>query len=129
MWEHGKSWFILIVGLLLTTFGLVPLLNQWNVIAFDIPFIESLMGTALAYILALAGLFLIVDGVMEGGFTHPWGMISVTVGFLVLLLGVIPLLNTFGVISFGIPGLDLIVYRIIFTIEGVMAIIGAWSLQ
>lgn len=127
MWEGGRSLLSLVIGILLAGFGLIPLLNKWGVIGFNIAFLDSITGMIIFYILAAAGLFLIIDGFMEGGFTEPWGMISIVVGFLVLVLGVIPLLNNFGVIGFSIPFLTITVYRIIFAIEGVIAIIGAWA--
>ena len=129
-WEGGRSAFSFIIGIILLIVGLVPLLNQWGILGFQLPeFVNTLLGTGIIYILAFVGLFTIIDGFMEGGFTEPWGLISIVIGLIVLVLGIIPLLASFGVISFSIPFLTLTVYKVIFSIEGIVAIIGAFAQQ
>ena len=128
MWDNPQSLISFIVGLILSALGIIPLLNAAGVIAFGLPeFLSGIVGAIVMYLLAGSGIYLLVEGFMEG-FDHPMGKISVLVGFLVLVIGIIPLLNSFGIITFGIPFLSLTLFRILFVIEGLLLIFGAFNM-
>ena len=126
-WEGGKSFVGLVVGLLLTALGIIPLLQQYKIISFGLPtFLNGLLGSVIMYVLAATGLYLIVQGFMEG-FDSTIGKVTVVAGLVILVLGVIPLLSSFGVIAFSIPFLTLTIFRVIFVIEGILLVIGAFN--
>jgi len=128
LWEGGRSWSSLIVGFVLMVLGIIPLLNSWGVIQFSLPgFLNSLLAVAALYIISAGGFYLLIDGFLEWG--NPMAWLTFVVALVVLVLGTIPLLNQFGVVSFTIPYLNMTIYQIIFTIEGFFLFIGAFLME
>ena len=126
MWGAPKSLPSLIVGLLLLAMGLIPILNMMGIIGFALPEILSgLVSKIIFWVVAVAGLYLIIDAFME--FDEPIGKVALLVGILVLVIGLIPLLQQFGIIGFGLPAMSAIIYNIIFAVEGILLIISAWN--
>lgn len=124
MWESPVSPWSLTIGAILTVLGGIPLLNSWGVLPFGLPaFLTSLIVTVAAYLLAGGGLFLLIDAWGEWG--EHIGQVSLIIGLLVIALGLIQILGSFGVIPMLIS-LPIIAYNIIFVVEGVLLIIGAW---
>jgi hypothetical protein len=110
------------VGVLLAAFGVLPLLNKWGVLGFQIPFISNLAINVLIWIVAIGGVYVVIDGFIEPpAYTLHW--LLILVGIVLLIFGLIPILNGFGIIPFSIPLGDM-VYRILITAEGVLLIIG-----
>ena len=110
------------VGILLAAFGILPLLNKWGVLGFNIPFISNLAVNVLVWIVAIGGVYVVIDGFIEPpAYTLHW--LLILVGIVLLIFGLIPILNGFGVIPFNIPLGDMI-YRILITAEGVLLVIG-----
>lgn len=129
--EHvfqGKNLLSLILGIILLALGLIPLLNTWGVIGFALPeFLVTIVSQIFIYLVAGGGLWLLVDGFHEG--THSTeGKVTMGVGFLVLLIGVINILQQFKVIPFGIPFLTPVVYSVIFTLEGILLVVAAFTM-
>ena len=126
MWEGGRSWLSLICGVLLIALGIIPLIGSLT--GFNLPeFMTGIVGQIAIYIIAAAGLYLIIDMFLEWG--EDWAWISMVAGVIFLGLGVVGVLNQFGVLNFG----DIIktyltntVYNIIFVIEGIALAIGAF---
>ena len=125
MWEHEKSWISFLLGLVLLILGGIPLINWLGLVAFNLPsMFLTLTPQILLYIAAAGGVYLIVDVFGEWG--EWYGYASLALGIVVILAGLIPLLNYFGVIGFSIPGLSPVVYNIVFIIEAFFLIIGAF---
>lgn len=124
MWESPVSPMSLTAGAVLTALGLIPLLNQLNLIGFGLPgFLTGLVGMIAVYLLAAGGLFLLIDAWGEWG--EHIGTVSLIVGLVVLALGIAQILAMFKFIplAFEIP---LIVYNILFVVEGILLILGSW---
>jgi hypothetical protein len=127
MWDNPRSIFSFLIGLVLTAFGIIPLLQQYKVISFGLPaFLNGFLGSVIMYVLAATGLYLIVQGFMEG-FDSTIGKVTVVAGLVILAVGLIPLLNTFHVITFSIPFLTMTIFRVIFVIEGILLVIGSFN--
>ena len=124
--DEPKGWISMIVGIILLAIGLIPLLNGWGVLPFGLPgFLTGLLSGTVVYILAIGALYLIIDAFMED-VGDPIGMTTLIVGILIFALGIITLLNSFGVIGFSIPFLNEMIYNILFAIEGILLIIAAF---
>ena len=110
------------VGVVLAAFGILPLLNKWGILGFNIPFIGNLAIDALIWVVAIGGAYVVVDGFIEPpAYTLHW--LLILLGIVLLIFGLIPILNNFGVIGFNIPLGDMI-YRILITVEGALLIVG-----
>jgi hypothetical protein len=128
MWEHGRSFPSLITGSLLFLLGLIPLLSQIGLIGFKMPeSIGVLVGNIDLYLIAAGGCYLLIDGFLQWG--NPMAWVTFILAVAVLIIGIIPLLNQFGVIGFTIPFLSLTVYYILFVIEGIFLAIGAFLME
>ncbi|MBW2999135.1 hypothetical protein KY339_00555 [Candidatus Woesearchaeota archaeon] len=127
-WETARSLPSLIIGLILLALGLIPLLNNWGVIAFVLPaFLSNVIAAIALWIIAGGGLYLVIDTFLEWG--NPMAWLSFIVGIVVLAVGLIPLLNSFGVIGFNIPFLSVTVYNIIFVIEGFALFLASFFME
>jgi hypothetical protein len=110
------------IGLLLTAFGILPLLAKWGMVKFTIPFIGNLAVDVLIWIVALAGAYVVIDGFIEPpAYSLHW--ILILIGSILLIVGLIPILSNLKIIGFNIPLGDMI-YRIIITVEGILLVIG-----
>ncbi len=128
MWEGGRSTVSFVLGLILIAVGLIPILNQFGVIPFGLPaFLSGLVSSIIIWLIAGSGLYLIIESFMEG-LDEPSAKWLLIVGLVVLALGLIPLLNSLGVIQFTVPLLSMMLFRIIFVIEGILMIIGAFNM-
>ncbi|MCX8147570.1 MAG: hypothetical protein N3D84_03825, partial [Candidatus Woesearchaeota archaeon] len=55
-----------VVGLILIAFGLIPLLNKFGAIKWNLPgFLVNLPTSVLVWIVAIAGLYILIDGFIE----------------------------------------------------------------
>ena len=83
------------------------------------------------YILAGAGLYLAVESIREILNSNKIGMISFVVGAVVLLIGLLPLLNGYGIgpAWFAFPWLSTMVYQILFIIEGLFLFIAMFAME
>lgn len=96
MWEKTDT-LSLILGILITILGLVPLLNQMGVIAFALPGI--LNNEILIWVAALAGLYTGYIGFTEEDSVMKWP--TRIVGGLVFILGLVSILGSFDLIAFA----------------------------
>ncbi len=125
--DQPKGWISLILGLALLVLGVLPILEKLGILgANPIAFVtDTLTINILQYIVAAAGLVLIIDAFMEMDSLRIWTLI---VGLVVLALGLIPVLSSFGVIGFTIPFLTALIYQIIFILEGILLVIAAFAM-
>ena len=127
--DQPKGWISLILGLILMVIGVIPLLATLKVIASNpIAIVTNVLGlNILQYIVAIAGIVLIVDAFMEMDAIRA---ISLIVGIIIVALGTVPVLSSFGVIpAVGfLSFLTATVYHAIFVIEGLFLVIAAFAM-
>lgn len=125
---HWGEWYdsgiSLVLGIILLVLGGVPLLNQFTALSLSLGPLDSFVAQILLYVCALGGLWLLFDAFWgkEHGFMMWAGII---VGLVVLAVGLIPLLNQFGVIAWGLPVISMTVYHVLFVIEAVLLFVSA----
>lgn len=125
--DQPKGWISLILGLILMGIGILPLLEKFKLIGANpiAPVTNILTVSILQYVVAIAGLVLIIDAFMEMDTIR---VVSLIIGIIVLASGIIPVLNSFHVIGFTIPYLTVTVYHVVFIIEGIFLIIAAFAM-
>src|SRR3989344_1803447 len=121
-----KVWLSGLVGFVVFAAGLIPLLERFNIVDWGI---SNFMGSsafmsAAPYLLAALGLYLAIESVIELTNSNHIGWLSFFIGIAIMVVGVLPALQSFG-IGPGLFGLELpiLVYHIIFVIEGLFLMI------
>lgn len=122
-WMGGRSFFTLVLGLLLFGLGALPLLNRFGVIDWTLPF--GMPSIVLLGIMTIGGAYLMIAGFMEvAGFGGgAIGTISIISGIVVAAAGVLKFLNMYAGILGFIQG---IIINIIFVVMGILMILGAF---
>jgi len=123
---EGRKYFGLILGLIFLALGVIPLLNQFGIIAFSLPTIPQMVLWILGVI---GGILLLIDAMKEGQFRQGLMIVSLILALALLVISVIPLLGTFGVISFALPAIGKTIIDVLFAVAGIMLIIGAFAAQ
>ena len=124
---NARKIFSVVLGLIFLALGVIPLLNYFKVMSFSLPTVPLI---ALS-ILALAGAVMLVwDGFKEEsqGFTGAnkvIGIISIVVALILIVWG----LNYFGILPFSLPSIAQLIIDIIFTLAGLLLIIGAFAVS
>lgn len=125
-----RDWLSFFVGLGIFLIGVIPLLNYFGVLPIELPGILATLPTTIAvWIIALAGVYIIIDGIIEpdGNMLH---MLLLGMGILFVVVGLIPILYSFGIIPFTIPFLgNLVVYNIVLTVEGIMLMTAGFTMR
>lgn len=121
MLDEPKYWVSLILGLIVTALGVIPLLQLWGIIDFTLPGFLLFSWDILLWITAAVGAYLLIDSFISEQDTLMW--VSVVVAVLILAITVIQILNNMGIVGFAVPLLNLTVLRVLFTIEGIGLII------
>jgi hypothetical protein len=124
--DEPKGRISILVGILVTALGLVPLLNAWGVIGFNWPevVLNLIPGVAIWALPALA-LFLFADAVDEDDTIRT---MTIILGLVFLAFGAIQILNKFGVIGFGLNLSD-VVYQVAFVVEGLFLTIATFAMD
>ena len=120
-WDTPKSLPGLILGLIILSMGVFPLLNKFGVINFDLPYTPA--GIVLEIILTIGGIYLLIMGIMEDVDFMKW--VSILSGIIVTVIGIIPLLANFG-INIAIPFLAFLYSPYLYVIIGLMMLIGVF---
>tara|TARA_Y100000294_G_scaffold136039_2_gene128853 strand:+ start:2641 stop:3006 length:366 start_codon:yes stop_codon:yes gene_type:complete len=110
----------LVLGIIIFVIGLLGVLSGINILKFQIPLTIDI----LAWILAVGGVYLIIESITEFGARRGAALL---VAFIVLAVALMPILNQLGFIAFSIPGINLLVYHILLTVEGIFLIINAFG--
>ena len=121
-----RSWMSLIFGVILSALGLIPLLNSFKVIGWSIP---ELPLFAIRIILIIAGILLLWDSTYEIWQARAWWILSIVFGIPILILGVVPILNQYGVLSFTLDFIPQMVLNILTFLAGFVLIIDAWKAE
>jgi len=120
----ARNWISFIMGVILLIVGGIPLLFSYNVLDFTIPALPTYIFKVLAII---GGFILLIDATKEtvhGRRVYMW--MSILVGVPILAVGLIRVLNQYGVISFQL-GLSELISNIITTAAGVVLFIDSWK--
>jgi lysylphosphatidylglycerol synthetase-like protein (DUF2156 family) len=125
IFEGNKSILSLILGVILLTLGIIPLLNKLDVIKWQLPPIPKIV---LLVLLSTGGFYLIIDGLIEHSVGSSLAWISIIVGLLVVTMGLIPLLNIFNIISLEFTFITVVMINIAFVVTGILLVIGAFML-
>lgn len=116
----------LFLGVVFLAFGLIPLLNQFGVIGFSIPQLPKI----ILYVLSVVGaVILLWDAIGEGmsmgmGISQMLRPATFVMAVVLLAIGLIPLLNSFGVIGFNLPEFAAIVLNILYVVTGALLLYG-----
>lgn len=94
-----KATLSMILGILVTLSGLVPLFNTFNIINFSIPHLVSVL---IWIIVSFGGLYLVIDAVI--GFSEtmtmlPW--LGLFAGIVISVMGIVPLLMELGLLNYA----------------------------
>src|SRR3989338_2410973 len=118
-----KNLFSLIAGAVLAALTGIPLLNQWGVIGWNLPdALQSLPLNLIMWVVAVGGFWLIIESHFE---SHSLKPVFLFVGLIILALGLIPILNSFGYLPFGLGFLSESVWKVILCIEGILMMLFA----
>ena len=120
-WDTPKSLPGLILGLIILAMGIFPLLNQFGVIGFDLPYTPA--GIVLEIILTIGGIYLFIMGIMEDVDFMKW--VSIIAGIIVATIGILPLLANFG-INITLPFLAFLYSPFLYVIIGLLMLIGVF---
>ncbi len=125
---HGRfglrSWMSMILGILLFLVGAVPLANKFGWVAWQFPELSQFI---LRILFLAAGLFLIWDATHEIYNNRMFMVMSLIFGIPILILGLIPVLNQFGVIGFTLELSGFILLEILTAISGLVLLFDAWK--
>ena len=112
----------LILGALLIGYGGIKLLSYHEVIQFNIPSIPIIIYT-LSIVVTVGGASLILDSFKEKSFLK-W--ISLALGFIAVVLSVIPTLHQINAITFEIPSYPEFINFYLYFSAGILLIIAAF---
>lgn len=123
--DDPKNWSALIIGFLLMALGILPILQNFKIINWAGFLTGSWFMTIAPYLLAVGGIYLLIDSFMEDDNMR---IISIIVSILIIAVGVINALSAFKIIGFSIPFIGPMIYYSLFIIEGLFLIIAAFAM-
>ncbi len=116
----------MIAGFIFLALGLIPLLNKFGVVGFNLPL--SPVGIFLWIIAIAAGIILLWDAIGENmammGFAQQVRVATLVIGLAMLAIGVIPILHSMKVIGFDIPPIADTIKNVLFVAVGFLLIYG-----
>lgn len=127
-----KDWLSLFIGLIIFLAGLFPLLNKLNMGPSWFS-LEALgpIGNMLPYIVAGIGFYLMINSVIEITNSNSVGWISFLIAVIVLALGVLQVLSSFGIGPswFALSFIKGTIYNVIFLVQGIFLMIAAFAME
>ena len=119
-----RDWISGFVGAGILLLGLLPMLGY-------LTFLNDLSATLLTWIVAIAGLYLAVNSIIEITNSNIVGWWSFGIAIAVLIVGLFPILHGFGIgLSwFDFSWLNRTAYNIIFIIEGAFLMIATFAME
>ena len=119
-----RDWISGIVGLIIFLLGLLPMLGYFT-------FLNDLSPTLLVWIIAGAGFYLAINSIIEITNSNIVGWWSFGVAIAVLVIGLFPVLHSFGIgpAWFAFNWLNRTAYNVIFIIEGVFLMIATFAME
>ena len=121
---QARDWISGLVGLIIGLLGLLPLLGKFTAL-------NNLPISLLIWIVAGAGFYLAINSIIEITNSNIIGWWSFGVAITVLIIGLLPLLNSFsiGPVWFEFKWLTRTAYNIIFIIEGFFLMIATFAME
>ena len=119
-----RDWISGAVGAIILLLGLMPLIGRFT-------FLNDLPATLLTWIVALAGLYLAVNSIIEITNSNIVGWWSFGIAVAVLIIGLFPVLHSIGIgpAWFEFGWLNRTAYNIIFILEGVFLMIATFAME
>ena len=116
-----RDWISGITGAVLFLLGLAPLLGWLKT--------DFLPTTIITWIIAIAGLILLQDAIVEITNSNIIGWATLIVALLVLLIGILPILHSLGIGPeyFEFKWISRTIYNLIFIVEGVFLMIATFA--
>lgn len=128
-----KDWFSGLVGFVVFALGLVPLLEQFNIVNWGISSFMSSSGflSVAPYVLAILGFYLAIESVIELTNSNHIGWLSFLIGVVIMAAGLLPALQQLFGIGPGLFGLAVpaLIYHIIFIVEGLFLMIAMFAME
>lgn len=129
---EAKDWMSGLVGVIVLLAGLIPILERFTTLNLGVSNLlsSSAVLAALPFILAILGFYLAIESVIELTNSNHIGWLSFLIGVAVMVIGILPALNSLGV-GPGLFGVELpmIVYNVIFVVEGVFLMIAMFAME
>ena len=123
VWETEDT-IDIILSVVITALGLIPLLNNYNIISFALPAIFS--NTILVYAITLIAIYLIITGFRYySDSVMKWP--TLLVGGIVFLLGLANILGKFDVLNFAGEANFAIFMNIIYTLVWIFLLLAAFT--
>lgn len=127
---EAKDWISLFVGAIVFSLGLLPILNGMNVGPswFALSFLPVQI---FAYIIAIAGFYLMVESVIEITNSNAIGWWSFVIAGLLMTVGILQVLAKFNVGPswFEFSWLKPMAYYLIFMVEGLFLMIAMFAME
>ena len=119
-----RDWVSGLIGAVILLLGLFPLLGKFE-------FLNNLPVSLLTWVVAGAGLYLAMNSIIEITNSNVVGWWSFITAIIVLVIGLMPLLHSFGIgpAWFEFKWLSRTVYNVIFIIEGFFLMIATFAME
>jgi hypothetical protein len=114
----------MILGILLVAIALIPLLYSMGTIGWNIPAVPAF---AFRIIMIVAGVFLLWDATHEVYQQSAWMWLSIIAGIPIFALGLIPVLNHYGIIGWNIEFIGGTILNVLTAFAGIVLFIDAWK--
>ncbi len=119
-----RDWISGLAGAIIFLLGLLPLIGRFT-------FLNNLPVSLVIWIVAGAGFYLAVNSIIEITNSNIVGWWSFGIALVVLIIGLLPLLHSFGIGSawFEFKWLSKTIYNVIFVIEGIFLMIATFAME
>ncbi len=116
-----KDWISFFVGAAVFLLGFLPLFKKMDILPIAV----------FAYIASAAGFYLMINSVIEITNSNIIGWWSFIIAVIVLLIGLPPMLSSFGVgpAWFNFTWVSQTIYHIIFMVEGAFLMIACFAME
>jgi hypothetical protein len=122
---YTKNVIAIIFGLIVFVLGVIPLLNFFKITSFGSG-IVGFYSVLLSWILAIVGIYLIVDSFMEEYF---WKWVTGIIGFVIMTIGVLKSLSMIGIQLVSLSFIPPVGYYALLTIEGILLFIAGLAMR
>lgn len=121
-----REWASLIVGLIVASFGIVPLLKTLGILSLPDPM--SILGNYIVWIIITIAAIIEMLDIPHMLYTNrQWMMISIPFMLVTFALGVIPLLHHHGIIGFNITFISGMFLHVLLAVTGLLLMVLAWK--
>jgi len=121
---QARDWISGLVGAVIFLLGLLPLIGKFT-------FLDNLPVSLVIWIVAGAGLYLAMNSIIEITNSNIIGWWSFIVAITILIIGLLPLLHSFGIGPswFEFKWLSRTAYNILFVVEGIFLMIATFAME